>query len=97
MLHATRLGVEAGMQCPEPQVGDGDSEPNTDRHAPERLVDALEALEADTAMCEAMGTDLVRAYTALRRYELGRWEAGGDTWDPQEIGEWELAAYLPYY
>jgi glutamine synthetase len=97
MLHATRLGVAAGMQCPEPQVGDGDSEPNTDRHAPERLVDALDALEADAAMCEAMGADLVRAYTALRRYELGRWEASGDTWDPQEIGEWELAAYLPYY
>jgi glutamine synthetase len=97
MLHAARLGVTRELQCPEPQIGNGDAEPNTDRHTPETLPDALAALQADSAMCEAMGSDLVRAYTALRRYELGRWEATGEQWDPHEIGEWELAAYLPYY
>jgi glutamine synthetase len=97
MLNAARLGVTCELSCPEPQIGNGDAEPNTDRHTPETLPDALAALEADAAMCEAMGADLVRTYTALRRYELGRWEATGEKWDPQEIGEWELATYLPYY
>ena len=97
MLDAARLGVEAGLVCPPPQAGDGDTEPNTDRHTPDTLGEALDALEADTAMCDAMGADLVRAYLALRRYELGRWEATGGTWDPHAVGDWELAAYLPYY
>ena len=39
----------------------------------------------------------VRAHLALRRYELGRWEAAGETWDPETIAAWELEAYLPYY
>ena len=44
-----------------------------------------------------MGDDLTRAFLALRRYELGRWEAAGDTWNPDEVTAWELANYLPYY
>ena len=97
MLNAALLGVVGEAACPEPQVGDGDSEPNTDRHTPHTLAEALDALEADTAMVEAMGSEVVRAHLALRRYELGRWEAAGETWDPESIAAWELDAYLPYY
>ncbi len=97
MLHAARLGVVGELPCPEPQVGDGDAAPNTDRHTPDTLRDALDAVEADAAMCEAMGDDLVRAYLALRRYELGRWERAGGEWNPQVVDDWELASYLPYY
>ena len=46
-------------------------------------------------MIEAMGSEVVRAHLALRRYELGRWEAAGETWDPESIAAWELDAYLP--
>ena len=97
MLNAALLGVTGEAVCPDPQIGDGDSEPNTDRHTPHTLAEALDALEADTAMVEAMGSEVVRAHLALRRYELGRWEAAGETWDPESIAAWELDAYLPYY
>jgi hypothetical protein len=40
---------------------------------------------------------MVRTHLALRRYELGRWEAAGEAWDRDVIAAWELDAYLPYY
>jgi glutamine synthetase len=97
MLNAALLGVVGELPCPEPQVGDGDSVPNTDRHTPHTLAEALAALEGDTAMVDAMGSELVRTHLALRRYELGRWEAAGETWDPESIAAWELDSYLPFY
>lgn len=97
MLNAALLGVVDGLDCGDPQVGDGDTEPNTDRHTPHTLGDALTALEADSVLCEAMGADLVRAYTAIRRDELARWEAAGQTWDPETVSDWELSEYLPFY
>jgi glutamine synthetase len=57
----------------------------------------LDALEADTALTEAMGSDLVRVFVALRRNEVERWEKAGDEWNPEEISDWELAQYLPFY
>jgi glutamine synthetase len=97
MLHAARLGFTDQLDCPEPQRGDGDGEPNTDRHTPHTLPEALDALLADTAMCDVMGDDLVRAFVALRRYELDRWASEGAAWNPDTIDDWELSAYLPYY
>jgi glutamine synthetase len=46
MLNAALLGVVDGLDCGEPQRGDGDTEPNTDRHTPHTLADALAAFEA---------------------------------------------------
>ena len=71
--------------------------PNTDRHTPHTLAEALDAIEADTVLAEAMGPDLVAAYLALRRHEIARWEAAGETWDPEQISAWELDSYLKFY
>lgn len=97
MLNAALLGVVDGLDCGAPQVGDGDSEPNTDRHTPHTLADALDAYEADTVLCEAMGADLTRAYLAIRRDEVARWEASGNEWTTDEVSAWELNEYLPFY
>jgi glutamine synthetase len=96
-LHAARLGVLADLDCGDPQVGDGDTEPNTDRHTPHTLGEALAALTADSALCEALGADLIRAYTTIRRDELARFEASGTGWSVEEISPWELAEFLPYH
>ena len=75
-LNAALLGVVDGTDCGEPQIGDADAEPNTDRHTPHTLAEALDAVEADTVLTEAMGPDLVAAYLALRRAR-GRPLGGG--------------------
>jgi len=97
MLNAALIGVAGGIDCGDPQVGDGDTEPNTDRHTPHTLGEALDAFEADTELCEAIGSDLVRCFTAIRRAELGRYEATGTEWTVESVSDWELAEYLPFY
>ena len=97
MLNAALLGVVDGLDCGAPQAGDGDAAPNTDRHTPHTLADAVAAYEADTVLCEAMGADLTRAYLALRKDELERWAATGNKWSVDEITDWELTEYLPFY
>ncbi len=96
-LNAALLGVVDGADCGAPQVGDADAEPNTDRHTPHTLAEALDAVEADTVLTEAMGPELVGAYLALRRHEVARWEATGEAWDPEKITAWELDSYLRFY
>lgn len=93
-LNAALLGVVDGLDCGEPQLGDADAEPCTDRHTPHTLEDALAALEADTVLVEAMGPDLVRAYTTIRRYEQERFAATGEKWSDDEISRFELEEYL---
>ncbi len=97
MLNAALLGVVDGRDCGDPQIGDGDAEPNTDRHTPHDLGAALAALEADSVLCEAMGHDLVKAFLTIRKDELAKWEAADGTWDPETISAWELEQYLPFF
>src|SRR5215203_5831776 len=96
-LQAALLGFDGDLDCGEPQSGDGDAEPNTDRHTPASLAEALDALAGDAEMTEAMDADLVRVYLALRRNEVERWKQAGVDWNPDEISDWELAQYLPFY
>ena len=58
-LNAALLGVVDGVDCGDPQIGDADAAPNTDRHTPHTLAEALDAIEADTVLAEAMGPELV--------------------------------------
>lgn len=88
-LHAARMGVEAGLELGPPQLGDGDETPNTDVHVPESLGEALDAFEADTALCAALGDDLVRAFVQIKRAEWARWR--------QAITDWEIREYLPFF
>jgi len=96
-LNAALLGVVDGIDCGDPQVGDADSEPNTDRHTPHTLAEALDAVEADKDLAEAMGPDVTTAYVTLRRHEVAQWEASGEDWDPETVSSWELDRYLRFY
>ena len=97
MLNAALLGVVDGLDCGTPQAGDGDEAPNTDRHTPHNLAEAVAAYEADALLCEAMGNDLTRAYLAIRNDELARWDATGNTFTVDDVTDWELTEYLPFY
>jgi glutamine synthetase len=97
MLNAALLGVVDGRDCGDPQIGDGDATPNTDRHTPHDLGAALAALQADTVLCEAMGLDLVKAFVTIRNDELAKWQAADGSWDVRSISPWELEHYLPFF
>ena len=100
MLNAALIGVSEGLDCGAPQAGDGDSEPNTDRHTPHSLAEAIAAYEADDVLREAMGADLSRAYLQLRKYELDLFHAAGNEWTDnagEVLTDWELEHYLPFY
>jgi glutamine synthetase len=97
MLNAALLGVVDGRDCGEPQIGDADSNPNTDRHTPHDLKEAIGALRADTVLCEAMGADLVKAFLTIRTDELKKWKSAAGTWDVESTSSWELEKYLPFY
>lgn len=77
-------GVERGLALPEPQVGDADAEPNTDRHTPHTLAEALDALVADSVLCSYFEPDLIEVYVDLKRREWDRWVAAVTDWEQGE-------------
>ncbi len=95
VLHACRLGVEAGLEPPDPQpVGEP---PNTDVRIPPTLEKALEAFEADKELGEALGPDVVTAFTMLKQAEWKRYAEAVPDPATTEVTAWELAYYLPFY
>ncbi len=82
MLH----GVEEELPLPEPQVGDADAEPNTDRHSPRTLAEALDAVEKDAVLSEAIGGDLVRTFLGIKRADVARFDAAVTDWEIREYG-----------
>jgi glutamine synthetase len=95
VLHAARLGVEHDMELPPVQPVAG--EPNTDVHIPDNLDAALNALAADTELVEAMGREVVEAFTILKRAEWERYLASGADPLSTDVTDWELRYYLPYH
>lgn len=97
MLEAARLGLQHGAECGDPQVGDGDTEPNTARHTPLTLEDALTALQADEELCAALNPDVIKAYVTIRQHEVDAFAESGNSWLPEEVTDWEIERFLPFY
>ena len=81
-----RSGIERDLLPGDPQEGDGDAVPNTDRHAPHSLPEAIAALRADHYLVQSLGDDLVRCFTLLREAEWGRWLDTVTDWEQREYG-----------
>jgi|AntAceMinimDraft_13_1070369.scaffolds.fasta_scaffold00526_3 glutamine synthetase len=84
LLAAGLHGVREQMVLAEPQIGDADVAPNTDRHSPENLLEALNALEADTELCSFFEPDLISVYLGIKRLEWQRWNSAVTDWEQQE-------------
>ncbi len=106
VLQAARLGFVGGLECPEPLTGDGFEEVDTDVHCAHSLSAALDDMEADEALCEAVGSELCANFVFNKRAEWDRYiaEAGDeavDDWDAidgtEPLTQWELKQYLPYH
>ena len=95
ILHAARLGVEQELELPPVQTPG--EPPNTDRRIPPNLGEALDALNADKELVEAIGPELIEAFTILKRAEWDRYVASGADPGSTDVTDWELAYYLPFH
>lgn len=64
---------------------------------PMTLTAALDALEADTALAEILGTRFVDVFAMLKRDEVERYEADVDDPTTRDVTRWELEEYLESY
>ncbi|MFE2581404.1 glutamine synthetase family protein [Streptomyces sp. NPDC059378] len=81
---AALLGVRAGEEPPPPLEGYGY---DTARSAtlPMNLADALDALEADTALTDVLGKDFTASFLSYKRDEVERFG--------RHVTDWEFAEY----
>ena len=95
ILHAARLGVEHELELPPPQpVGE---DPNTESRIPPNLDAALTALAGDGELVDALGREMVEAFTILKRAEWERYLASGADPDSTEVTPWEIDYYMPFH
>ncbi len=95
VLNAARFGVEDEMELGPPQTVGG--APDSEVCIPPTLAAALDALNADTRLVEALGPELVEAFTILKRGEWDRYASAVEDTSSIEVSDWELRYYLPYY
>lgn len=88
VLQAARLGVVHALTPQAPEEQDCLTSQSATRHVPENLSLALDALEADTALVEALGREFVAQFVAVKRGEWSRFTAA--------VTDWELKTYLPF-
>lgn len=88
VLQAARLGVLHRLTPPAPEEQDCLTHQSTTRHVPANLALALDALEADTDLVQAIGPELVAQFAAVKRGEWSRFSAA--------VTDWELKTYLPF-
>ena len=71
-------GIESGLEPPAPSAGD----PAGDRpRLPATPTEALDALEADAALVELLGEEVVAEYLAMKRQELREFYAATTRWE----------------
>ena len=67
---------------------------------PCRLEDALDALEADAALCAALGEEFVKLFMALKRHEIAKARAAVTNYDSSDFGDsvsdWERAEFFEF-
>ncbi len=98
LLLAGLDGIARGLTPPEPVVGDAYrlDEAHAGSALPSSLGDALDALEADAVLTQALGTELVATFVAMKRFEVERFqEAVGDL-DVEVVTRWEIEEYASH-
>jgi glutamine synthetase len=82
-------GLEGGLEPPEPVEVDPATIPEAERdrtgirRLPASQREALDALEADAVLTDALGPVLAGSYLAVRRSEWDAYSAGGDEFEQQ--------------
>ena len=80
---AVYLGIRDGLEPGAPLKGYG-YDPSTAPLLPQRLGDALDALEADSALTEVLGDTFTQSFLAYKRNEIERFERYVTDWEFRE-------------
>lgn len=72
VLQAARLGLVNAYPLQAHETGDGLENTDATESVAENLSGALDALEADTALAQALGQDLVDNHIGIKRHEVER-------------------------
>jgi glutamine synthetase len=83
LLAAAYLGIRDGLQPPEPLEGYGYDPAKADK-LPADLGTALDALEADAELVDALGDTFVRTFVTYKRNELERFAHWVTDWEFRE-------------
>jgi glutamine synthetase len=83
-------GIEEGWTPPAPsRPGVPAEEDDSLEKLPTSLPEALDELENEPECKDFFGEEFIKAYTAMRRHELGRF----NDW----VGDWERQEYLELF
>lgn len=98
VLQATRLGVLNQVELPPAEEQDCLESQSTDRHVPNHLHAACDALEADFDFMNAFGRESAEQLIAIKRFEWEKYVEQVPDWENQTdtITDWELDFYLPF-
>jgi glutamine synthetase len=84
-LAGAYLGIRDALDPPAPLEGYG-YDPASAALLPQRLPDALDALEADDDLRGVLGEDFCRSFLTFKRNEVERFE--------RHVSDWEMTEYL---
>ncbi|HVB50829.1 MAG TPA: glutamine synthetase family protein [Acidimicrobiales bacterium] len=88
VLQAALLGVKAKTSPGEPESGNGLDTIDATVGVPASLAEALDVLEADHELCDAVGSDLVAQHVMVKRAEWDRYTSA--------TTDWEMREYFPF-
>jgi len=83
VLAAGLLGVKHKLPLPPAAPGPSEEDASLPK-LPQSLEDALAHLEADRPFCDLLGADLVKLFTAVKRFELARFRGAITDWERNE-------------
>jgi len=88
VLQAARLGVMNGLSAPPAEEQDCLEHQSTDQHVPDDLGAALDALEKDQPLTDAVGKEMTALFLGIKRAEWQKFT--------EAVTDWELNYYLPF-
>jgi glutamine synthetase len=88
VLSSSLLGYDKGYELPPAETLDCIERASTDVVTPASLIEALDALEADSDLVEAFGAAYVDGFVTVKRAEWDRYKV----WTT----DWEMNEYLPF-
>lgn len=97
VLQAARLGVVNNAEPPAIYTGDGFEDGGGGARSASSLADALNDLEADKELSEAIGDHITANFMANKRHEAERFAATGESIESDALTSFERSMYLPYH